>query len=310
MKTIFIVNPCAGQGGAALLAETIRKRCGEAEIYITQREGDATEYVRNYIETKGTARFIACGGDGTFGEVLNGAIGTEAEIGIIPVGTGNDFCRNFEGASFYDGSLSVYGESVRCDAVKITVETETGSVVRYAANMVNIGFDCNVADMTARMKKKPFISGSVAYFLSIFAMLFLKRGANLEIITDGFVRHRGKLLLTSVANGSFCGGIKSNPLASVCDGKMDINIVKNISRCRFLSLLPSYMKGTHLARRNIGAIIWTGKCEEILVSPLDGSMRLCIDGEIMAAKRARFEIVPSAFRFSLPVQKEALVPMA
>ena len=81
--------------------------------------------------------------------------------------------------------------------------------------MFNIGFDCNVADMTAKMKKKPLISGSMAYLFSIFAILIKKKGANLKIELDDIVKYEGPLLLTSLANGCFCGGgIKSNPLYS------------------------------------------------------------------------------------------------
>ncbi len=84
--------------------------------------------------------------------------------------------------------------------------------------MFNIGFDCNVADMTANMKKKPFISGSLAYLLSIFVMLIKKKGAKLLIELDGEKKYCGPLL-TSLANGSYCGGgIKSNPLVSIKDG--------------------------------------------------------------------------------------------
>ena len=307
MKTIFIVNPCAGTGNKTkMLLDKINGLCGrEQEIYLTRAVGDATQYVRTYIESHGPARFIACGGDGTFNEVLNGAAGCDAaEVGIIPIGTGNDFCRNFESA-FEDISQQVTGESVRCDAIRYTAETENGTVTGYCANMFNIGFDCNVADMTARMKKKPLISGSMAYFVSILANLIRKKGANLEIEMDDAVKHCGKLLLTSIANGRYCGGgIKSNPLASVCDGTMNVNIIKNVSRLQFLRLLPSYMKGTFLHIRNIHAILSSTNCRKVVITPLEGKMRLCVDGEIMDAGRTQFEICPGEFRFIVPTKEK------
>ncbi|MBR3996263.1 MAG: YegS/Rv2252/BmrU family lipid kinase [Clostridia bacterium] len=303
MKTIFIVNPCAGHGNKAqILIDKINRMCGaDKEIYLTKAVGDATRYIKEYIKDYGPARFIACGGDGTFNEVLNGVeFCSEAEIGVIPIGTGNDFCRNFE-SSFDDIAGQTDGIIVKCDAIRYTTETDKGTITGFCANMFNIGFDCNVADMTARMKKKPLISGSMAYFVSILANLIGKKGANLEIEIDNTVKHRGRLLLTSIANGCYCGGgIKSNPLASICDGTININIIKNVSRLKFLRLLPSYMKGTFLNIKNIDDIILSANCRKIVITPLEGKMRLCIDGEIIDAGKTQFEICPGAFNFVIP----------
>ncbi|MBR6633890.1 MAG: YegS/Rv2252/BmrU family lipid kinase [Clostridia bacterium] len=313
MKTVFIVNPCAGKGDKVqILIDKINGIKGfDKEIYLTKAVGDATRYIRQYINDYGPARFIACGGDGTFNEVLNGAEGFDGvEVGVIPIGTGNDFCRNFD-SLFDDVSGQINGNSIKCDAIRYTTETENGSVTGYCANMFNIGFDCNVADMTARMSKKSLISGSMAYFVSILANLITKKGANLKIEIDGEVKHCGKLLLTSIANGCYCGGgIMSNPLASICDGTININIIKNVSRLRFLSLLPSYMKGTYLNIKNIDRIAVSTNCRKIVVTPLEGKMRLCVDGEIIDAGKTCFEICPASFNFIIPESKEKTVVRA
>lgn len=302
MKTVFVINPCAGKKNDidALIESINRASCGrDVLVYLTKNPGDATEYVRAFCNENGGGRFIACGGDGTLSEVLNGAMGFEsAEVGVIPIGTGNDFCRNFgKGYDFFDISSILLGRSVKCDAIKYTNSYSTG----YCINMFNIGFDCNVADMTGEMKKKPFISGSFAYFVSIFLMLVRKKGAELTIELDGKARHRGKLLLTSIANGSYCGGgIKSNPLADITDGLININIIKNVSRLRFISLLPYYMKGTVLMKKGIDRFISSEKCKTVKICPAGGKMRLCIDGEITDADETTFEIVHNAFSFVLP----------
>lgn len=312
MKTVFVINPCAGQGKKIKsLVEKIKSlHEADCETYITKFPGDATLYVKSFCKNFGAARFIACGGDGTMNEVLNGAIGfKEAEVGIIPVGTGNDFCRNFSFSSD-DIKSYIYSKSVRCDAIRYKTVVENKAVSGYCANMFNIGFDCNVADLKAEMEKKPFVSGSMSYLISIFVMLISKKGANLKIEIDGVKRHSGKLLLTSVANGSFCGGgIKSNPLASVCDGKISINIIKNISRLKFLYLLPYYMKGNFLKIKNIEKVILSEKCSNVRISPIDGKIRLCIDGEIIDAGETEFEICHNAFNFVLPGEKLCEKPM-
>jgi len=304
MKTIFIINPKAGKKNhidkisreITLASERLNKK---AEVYITTAPGDAERFVREYCALNGSARFITCGGDGTLGEVVNGAHGFEGtQIGVMPFGTGNDFCRNFPSRKlFWDVKAQLNGKTVKCDLIKYT--SDFGS--RLCVNMFNIGFDCNVADMTGVMKTKPFISGSLAYFLSIFTILIKKKGANLSIDLDGKPVHKGPLLLTSIANGSFCGGgVKSNPTAVVNDGIMDVNIVKNISRLNFLSKLPFYMKGTHIRLKNIERIISAHKCKKMTVTPLSGKMRLCADGEICDAGKTEFEVIKDAFDFVLP----------
>jgi len=308
MKTFFIVNPCAGQGidikdFTYKINSVLSKLRYDAEIYLTKSSGDATSFVKSYCHNYGAARFIACGGDGTLSEVLNGVLEFEgAQIGVLPIGTGNDFCRNFNSSlDFYNIVSLLTGETVSCDAIKYTTQINGKLKTGYCANMFNIGFDCNVADMTAKMKKKPFISGSLAYFLSIFAILIKKKGENLKIELDGINSHNGKLLLTSIANGSYCGGgVKSNPLASISDGFININIVKNISRIKFIKLLPYYMKGTFLKLKDIDKIVTSVKCKKIVVTPLNGKMRLCNDGEITDAGKTEFEIVHNAFEFVVP----------
>ncbi len=307
MKTVFIVNPNAGQGKdnekyLRSIQEVSKKLKKEIEIYHTKSPQDASVFVKNYCARYGAARFLACGGDGTLSEVINGAITCEdAEVGVIPIGTGNDFCRNFPDADFMNLAAQLSGESVPCDVIEYKTEVNGVQRVGYCVNMFNIGFDCNVADKTASIKQKPFISGSVAYFLSILLNLIKKKGANLEIEIDGKSVHSGPLLLTALANGSYCGGgVNSNPMAQVDDGYINLNLVKNVSRRKFLSLLPFYMNGTYLARNGIEKIISTHQCRTVRIKPLTGNMRLCVDGEIEDAGITEFEILHHAIRFVVP----------
>ncbi|MBE7015407.1 MAG: hypothetical protein E7417_01120 [Ruminococcaceae bacterium] len=305
MKTVFVVNPKAGQGKNTdrlieSIRECVRYQNADAEIYTTECVDDARLFVAEYCRQNGPARFIACGGDGTLNEVLNGAIEySGAQVGVIPIGTGNDFCRNFnQSFDFADIVNQITGKAVKCDAIRYT--TYFGGVKKdgYCLNMINIGFDCNVADMSAQIKKKPFVSGPAAYLLSIFINMIKKEGADVSIMIDDEIAYDGKLLLTSIANGSYCGGgIKSNPLALVSDGVMNVNIIKNIKRLQFIPLLPHYMDGTILNVKNIERYLMNKDCRRIVVNPKGGSMRMCIDGEIIDAGETTLEVVHNAFDF-------------
>lgn len=300
MKTVFILNPAAGKGvGTKELENRIKSAAAEAkadfEIYTTKTVGDAERFVALYPQTDKKLRFVACGGDGTLSEVLTGSMGRDAcEIGVIPVGTGNDFCRNFHKSKIKE---IFSGKTVRCDAIRCTLINPTGCKEIYSANMINIGFDCNAADLCSRLKKKPFISGTLAYVLSVFVMLVKKRGACL-VIDAGEEIHRGELLLSTFANGCFCGGgFMSNPLASVTDGKMNVNIIKNLSRLKFISLLSSYKNGTFIKKKGIEKFLTSASFSAVRIKAVNGSERVCIDGEIHSASEIVLEVVPAAFSF-------------
>ena len=313
MKTVFIVNPKAGKkNNIEKFIEKINaaanKLSADVEIYVTKAVGDAAVFAHNFCEKHGKARFIACGGDGTLSEVLCGAMDFEdTEIGVFPMGTGNDFVKNFEG-DFSDIEAQITGKSEKCDAIKYTTVCDGKPKTGYCANMFNIGFDCNVVDAMEHIKKKNIASGPFAYFLGILTTLIKKKGADLEIQIDGETKHKGRLLLTSVANGCFCGGgVKSNPGACVHDGLMNVNIIYNVSRLKFICLLPYYMRGTHLSLKGIDRVISNVGCKKLVIRPRGGSMRLCTDGEITTAGETTFEILQDAFSFVIPKKNTAVL---
>ena len=308
MKTIFIVNPKAGKkNNIEKLVDSINKAreklSADVEVYKTKAVGDATEFVKVFCAKYGKARFIACGGDGTLCEVLNGTVGCDgAEVGVMPFGTGNDFVKNFD-ASFGDARAQITAGTEKCDIIRYTTFDLNGNPkTGHCANMFNIGFDCNVVDAMENIKKKTVFSGPFAYFLGILTTLVRKKGADLKIEIDGAMIHEGKLLLTSIANGCFCGGgVKSNPGACVHDGLMNVNIINNVSRLKFISLLPSYMKGRHMEKKGIEKVITNVGCEKMTIIPNGGTMRICVDGEIISAGNTTFEILHDGFNFVVPV---------
>ena len=312
MRTIFVINPKAGKGkGIDKLVEKIRiasEKTGiKADIYMTKAVGDGEAFAdligKETAASSETVRLIACGGDGTLNEVLNGAIIYEnLTVGVVPIGTGNDFCRNFpDEGDFMDIEAQLTGKVIKCDAIRYSGVMEGKKQTRYCANMFNIGFDCNVVDLTAKLKKYPLISGSFAYLMGVAITYIKKKGAKLRVELDGKVIENGPLLLTAIANGGFCGGgVHSSPYASVTDGIMDVNVIFNVGRVDFMKKFPYYAKGTHMELSDIYHIIYAGTCSKAKVTPLDGTMRLCTDGEIVDAGAIDFEVVPEAFNLLLP----------
>ena len=311
MKTIFIINPSAGKGhGIDKLKENIYKAAERLNqnvgIYMTKKPGDAESFSKTFCQEtlgKEEGRLFACGGDGTLNEVINGVIGFQhVSVGLVPIGTGNDFVRNFQnGEDFYDIMAQLRGEAIACDAVKYWGNIDHKEQTRYCANMFNIGFDCNVVDMAAKLKNYPLIAGSFAYLMAVAVILVKKKGAKLRIWLDEKEVENGAVLLTAIANGGYCGGgVNSSPYASVQDGILDVNIIYNVSRIEFLKKFPYYSKGTHMDLKDIDRILLASTCRTAKIVPLEGTMRLCTDGEIVDAGTVEFQVAPGAFHFLVP----------
>ncbi len=280
MKVLHILNPAAGQGGAVKYKDL-------DGVYITRGKNDATEFVKKTVAEGEDVHFNVYGGDGTVNEVVNGLVGApcNASFSIVPVGTGNDLLRTFD--------LSGH-ESVRADVL-----TAGG---RYAVNAINTGFDLDVVIKAAEFKKKPLISGTLAYALGVVAVLFKKFGKQMRIeYTDESGQkqvYEGICLLTVCANGQYYGGgFHCSPAADISDGLIDLMIVKKVSRLKFITLIGKFMKGKHIDLETLEPIkafkkyMIFKKCKSVTIKNID---RICADGEIWDTNEAAVNIIPAA----------------
>ena len=298
MEHIFIINPTAGQGKAEKLIPKIEEAMEGLEltysIYTTTAGGDAERFVKETCEKGEDVRFYVCGGDGSLHEAVNGAKGfSNAEIGLLPVGTGNDFVRNFgRQKDFMDISAQVNGESFYSDVIEING--------RYAVNMANIGFDCDVVAKAAEWKKKPLIKGPFAYVMGIMSMLVKPIGNWMSFRLGDGTKLTGRFLLCTIANGRFCGGgFCSSPLATVEDGLMDVGIVSLMTRRKFIGILPKYKTGEYLDTKLAAQKVLYERMNRLEIA-VPEPMHISIDGEISEFTYMKAEIVPKAFRFILP----------
>ena len=314
MKHVFIINPNAGRKGKLeKFCNNIKQRAEhlgiDYELYFTSGPKDCGRYARElcmkYSAEGEKLRIYGCGGDGTVNELVNGVYGFQnVEIGVIPMGTGNDYIRNYgQPDDFRDIERQIKGTSSTSDLIKYRAEYNGEITEAYCANMFNIGFDCNVVDMTDKLKALPLINGSLAYLLGVAAMFIKKKGADLKIeFQDGTVKD-GPILLCAVANGCFCGGgIKSAPESILDDGLMDVTIIDNVTRRFFINIFPSFKKGMHLGHKKVinSDVIRYTKEKALTITANGESLRLCVDGEISTQKKVEFTMVEDAVRFIVP----------
>ena len=172
MTHLFILNAFAGTKDSTSILKAQIEALGlpDTVIEYTKGKDDATAIARRYAEKGDPLRVYACGGDGTANEAMHGLLGFDnVALGVVPVGTGNDYVRSLKGTpeDFLDLKKMTEGSTVTVDLLKCND--------RYALNVISVGYDCEVADRAQKNKRLPMMSGSLAYKLAIVQCLVSKR---------------------------------------------------------------------------------------------------------------------------------------
>ena len=207
--------------------------------------------------------------------------------------------RNFTNKElFFDISAQIDGKASAMDVISCND--------MYAINMINIGFDCEVVKKMVKIKRLPFVPSKLAYILGVLPTFITKPGVKVKATIDGDDTRELSLLLLTVANGCYCGGgFHSNPKALITDGKIDALFVNNIKRLRFLQLVSSYKKGTHLVPEN-ASILSTADCSS-LDFIFDGTQSISVDGEIIDVNgKLHIEMIRGGINFIVPKGSEFL----
>lgn len=300
MKHIFIINPASGSGKKIddlkrEIEEYSRNSGEELSIYETITPGDATRYIKEYMDAHDEpTRFYACGGDGTINEVLSGVyLYDNAEMGVVPIGTGNDYIKNFTNTDLFTNvSAQIEGRAKAFDFLTVNGDP--------CANMVNSGFDCAVVEKTVKLKRRKLVPTSMAYIFGLVITLVKKPGLKCSVSVNGGEYEDRKLLLTCIANGSFCGGgFCSAPMGELNDGIMDVVLVKNVGRIKFLTMVSEYKKGTFLSNGSIMKVLDYRRCRQVDYK-FSEQVAYCIDGEIKYANELHVRMVEKKMRMSLP----------
>jgi diacylglycerol kinase (ATP) len=222
--------------------EWVRAKGHTVRARVTWEPGDATMLAREAMEA-GVDTVIACGGDGTLNEVLNGLEGTRVGLGIIPVGTANDFARQ---VGIPDDASAAMDIILRRKPVVIDTAAMNG---RRFLNVSSGGIGAEATAETPADAKASL--GPVAYFISGLRKLagFEPRRALFE--ADSF-RMEQDFLLFAVGNARATGGgTLVTPRANVRDGLLDVCIVGAMPRKDFARLVLRVKRGEHLESEGV-----------------------------------------------------------
>jgi YegS/Rv2252/BmrU family lipid kinase len=262
-----IFNPVAGRGQGARLRADAQQRLGDAFTWIaTTRSGHAAELAREAATKQEVV--VAFGGDGTVGDVARGILGTNATLGILPVGTGNDFARNLGlPLDMPEACATILGGNVR----RIDVGIINGQPF---VNNAGLGFDSQV--MTTMNTSIRFTRGRPAFILAILKTILTFKAFRMTLTADDGIERPYETMLVSILNGKVYGaGMMAAPHAEMDDGRVDVMIVKNLSRLQRLSVLLKIQSGQHLTHPAV-ELIQTRTLALTTIPP----QPLNIDGEV------------------------------
>ncbi|MGQ9539535.1 MAG: diacylglycerol/lipid kinase family protein [Armatimonadota bacterium] len=293
---LVILNPKAGRCRARhqqavlrnLLDHTARQVGCRWQMVETNRPGEATLLARQ-AANDGTPMVVAAGGDGTLGEVANGLVGTSTRLGILPLGTGNDFAR----CVGLSENLSVAVETLFIGKPHWTDLGRVGD--RYFINAAGCGFDAAVAQRVNRGFR--FLRGTAAYVAAVYQTLMTFKPTLMRIIADQ-EQIVERVLLCTVANSqSYGGGMRIAPLAQVDDGWLDVCIVKAVSKMEFVRIFPRVFTGTHITHPRFMML----KAKRVWVES-EPPVPVLVDGDVPGSTPAEFSVHPSAIQVILPAK--------
>lgn len=291
-----IYNPVAGRGRIARdeLHAKIKRRAGDVpfEIVETNSTCNARDLARAAI-SHGATVVAAAGGDGTLGEVLNAVHGTRAKLGVLPMGTGNDFARTLGiGTNLDDAIQTLFGDNSR--AIDIGRATYGGQS-RLFLNIAGCGFDSLVARRINAGRAHPVwrhVKGVTAYLAAAALELRRLRAARFRLTLDGELFDT-RALLCAVANAkSYGGGMQVAPDASLDDGLFDICVIQDATKIEFARAFPGVFKGAHIHHPRV--IMRRARKVEMWC---DRTWPVLIDGELVGTPPMTFEVLPHAIEF-------------
>ena len=311
MKHLFIINPIVGRKD-----RTAQIRRGVEsliltdpyEIAVTDGVGAATRIAAEFVSANAhedDLRIYACGGDGTLTETAEGVFksGGKAAVGVVPIGSGNDFVKSLgvPPKSFRDLRAQTRGSVTEIDLLSVS---DKNGLARTALNIISAGFDAAVAKGQERFKRLPLVSGSAAYNISLAQCLFTKRKHRFRINMDGVPFDSGDdpNLFAIAANGCYYGGgFRAAPYADLSDGLMDFIRIRTVSVIKLLGLVGKFRKGMHI--ETMKDVTTFNRCKSIQLFS-DEPIDVNIDGEIVPMIDPTIAVLPKALRIILPASVE------
>jgi diacylglycerol kinase (ATP) len=275
-----IANPAAGKGQASAVADQVVAAAiaaGHDVTLVNPSSAAGTTAALHHAVASGVHRVIVLGGDGVVHLAVNVLAQTGVELGIIPVGTGNDSVRALGLPLDVPGAIAAaLGPAHPRDGLR----TDHG----WGLSVATVGFSVEVNIRAASYR---FPKGGARYQRATIAELPGLRTLPLTVTVDGVI-HDAPTTLLAVGNGAYFGGsMQICPTAEMTDGLLDVTISGPVSRLELLRVFPRVFKGTHVDHRAVTTL----RGRVVVVS---GDADIWADGERLGPLPVTLEAIPNA----------------
>ena len=289
MSLSLIVNPHAGGGRAGRELGTVQAALTRLGLEHHVQTTRSLEHARELAVAAADAgeMAVAFGGDGLIGAVAEALCGRDGVLGALPGGRGNDLVR----------ALGIPRELSR--ACEILATGTVGSIdlgqvgTRTFIGIASCGLD-SIANRIAN--ETTLVRGNLVYAYGALRALAAWRPASFTVRVDGGETRVVTGFTVAVANSNYYGGgMRLAPQASLSDGKLDLVIIHHMSKLKFLALLPTVFRGTHVRYPQVE--ILRGATIELAASE---RFTLYADGDPIAELPVTITVLPGAVRAMLP----------
>jgi YegS/Rv2252/BmrU family lipid kinase len=283
-KTVFIVNPRAGNGAAEgkwrAMSRLVEEQLGSFTACFTERAGDATLLTREHLAA-GASLIVGVGGDGTLNEIVNAFMEISqpgshgARLGVVPFGTGCDFARIILKSFSPRRALQVIreGHARSLDVGRVQFSDHNGApVVRYFHNVVSFGTGGDVAFHVNSHSKA---GGAFLSFLRSTLICLMRHGARPICLSCDGRAEEFVVRNIAVANGRYHGGgICVAPGALADDGLLHVTVIGDLSLPEMFLNIAKFYNGRIREVRKV--ITLTGRHIEAASTQ---DIRIDADGE-------------------------------
>lgn len=295
-KKLFILSTKAGKEDFQKFKKDITQvyknhnKLDEVEVILTEHKTHAKDAAKEFLSENPKDKIvIVCGGDGTLGEVSNIVSNTEGAMGLIPMGTANDFSKNFNYKNFKIED-TFEPKVLPIDMIKVNE--------KYCINVMSLGFDTQVLEKTYEILEQEPNLGNKAFLKGIVKSLKNIKYENLEldlVLKDNTkINVKDEYIVSALCNGSYYGsGFNPSPKGKIDDGILNLIAVKKLPLYKVIPILLLYKTGKHMGLKSVteylvkSGVIKSNK--EIIAN---------IDGEIFRSKEFEFEILKNSLKWA------------
>ncbi|MFT3875137.1 MAG: YegS/Rv2252/BmrU family lipid kinase [Propioniciclava sp.] len=294
-RLALVVNPSAGRGRGDRMTALIEYRLAAAGYALATTRASSVEHARVACADAvagGVDGLVVVGGDGMAHLGVNACANTGVPLGIVPAGTGNDFCRGVGIGRRWSGGVDavVRGRVRTIDLAEVTGGLYSGERV-YVGCVVSTGFDERV---NARANNFSVDLGAPAYAWAVVREVGAFNPLRYRLTVNGRTRELDAMLVAVANSGIFGGGIKIAPDYDLTDGLLDVVIVHPLSKVKLAALFPRLMIDPHFTH----PVLERFRVSSITVAGDD--LHGAADGEPLGIPPLTVSAAPGALRVFAP----------